>query len=171
MKSYKDLSIKVKVPLMLGIASLFVFALVCLLLLVPLRRTSLNYSASLAQTSAIACSETLAGKINGIASVIRSYSGLIENVVASDLLDANKKREVILQDLEVILQRESTITNIFCIFEPNAVDGMDSLFRNRRGSAADGRFIPYVTNGRVSTASLDVIGSALYETPKRTGAK
>ena len=169
MKSYRDLSIKVKIPLMLGIASLFVFALVCLLLLIPLRKTSLNYSASLAQTSATACSETLAGKINGIASIIRAYSGLVENVIASDLFEPNKKREFILEDLDVILKRESSLTNIWCIFEPNAVDGLDSLFKGRRGSAADGRFIPYVTAGRISTASLDVIGSALYEIPKITG--
>jgi len=169
MKKYKDLSLKVKVPLTLGLASFAVFALVCILLMIPMRKTALEDSARFAQYSANACSETLAGKINGVASVIRAYSGLIENIITSSSIADEHNREYIVADLVGILQREKSVTNIFCLFEPNAVDGLDSLFKGRAGSSADGRFIPYLTPGRISTASLDVIGSALYETPKSTG--
>ena len=135
-----------------------------------MRRLKVEKNTKLVQYSAIACSEVLAGKINGVASVIRAYSGLIENIITSSSIAQEHKREYIIQDLVGILQREKSVTNIFCLFEPNVVDGLDYLFKGKRGCSADGRFIPYVTAGRrISTASLDVIESPLYYFPLDTG--
>ncbi len=151
MKKFKDWSIKVKLSLLVGGTSLLVMTAVCLLLLLPLRSSSLKDSSEIAQLSAMEAGQRLSETVNSAASVARAYSGVIAEIVSSDILPNNRKREWILTEIEQLVLTEKKLNNIWCGFEPNAVDGLDSLFVNRLGSNSQGRFSPWFTSGQIVT--------------------
>jgi PAS domain S-box-containing protein len=168
MKRYRDLSVKVKVPVWMGIASLLVLALVCLLLMIPLRSSSLKDSSKIAQLSAVEAGNHLAEKINGVATVVRAYSGVIELLVESDIIPKEKKREWLLAEMKMMMKKEKQLRNFWCTLEPNALDGMDSLFINQMGSNSQGIFAPWFADGEM-IASEDGYGIDYYSIPKATG--
>ena len=150
MKKYRDLSVKVKAPVMMGMASFTVLALVCLALLVPLRNTSLEDSSKIAELLASNSGERLAVTINGAADVLRAYSGVIANMIASDLIPHEKMRNYLLGSMEMMLQREEKLHDLWCMFEPNLLDGMDSLFIHHTGSNSQGVFAPWLIGGKLT---------------------
>ena len=167
MKKYKDLSVKTKVPLMMGIAGLFVFTVVCLLLMLPLRKTALKDSSDKARLEALVAGEILAERINGSASVVRAYSGVIESMAASDMLAYGNKREYLMSEIRNLLKREKKLSNLWCIFEPNAFDGLDSINIGKLGNTNEGVFAPWFTDGRIITVADNLLEGFLVEIPKR----
>jgi len=151
--NYNDLAIKKKVPIMLGLSSLAVLTIVCLMLLKPLRSSSLEDASLIAQLAAENAGSELAERINAAGSVLRAYSGVIEQMTVSNNIVPEQRREVVLEDLEALLENEKKLTNLWCIFEPNVLDGMDSLYVGRTGSNAEGQFAPWIAGGVVSCAS------------------
>ena len=167
MRRYRDLSVKVKVPLVMGIASVVVFGLVCLFLSMPLRNRSVEDSSKLAQQSAISAKDQLAERINGAARVIRAYSGIVENMFETGVIPLEKKREFLISELQLLTQHEILLTDVWCIFEPNAFGGSDSYFTNKPGNSSEGVFAPSIAKGKLTTIPENLIGF-LSEIPKRT---
>ena len=153
---------------MMGVASLAILALVCLLLLFPLRSNSLEDSSKIAQLSAEVAGERLAKKINGAVDVLRAYSDVITQIAGSKVILKEEKRELLLTQLSVLGKTNETLTNLWCILEPNVLDGMDSNYTNRMGSNADGIFTPWFSGGTLASA-VHMIATDLYSIPKSTG--
>jgi GAF domain-containing protein len=150
MKKIKNLSIKFRLPVFIGTASLTVMALICLLLFFPLRRYSLESSSQIAQLSAIDAGERLSATINSAAGVVRAYSGVMTQIISTPLVPREKKRELLLLEMEHLVLADKQLSNIWCSFEPNAVDGKDTLFVNRMGSNSHGYFRPWFANGTIT---------------------
>ncbi len=168
MTKFRNLSIKIKLPLMVGGASFAVMTAVCLLLLNPLRSGSLESSSEIAQLSATEAGGRLSETVNSAACVVRAYSGVITKIVSSDIIPNDKKRTLMLAEIEQLVTAEKKLHNIWCSFEPNAVDGMDSLFVDRTGSNSLGRFSPWFTAGQIVTME-DNDNYEFYIRTKATG--
>ena len=139
MKKYKDLSVKAKIPIMLGIASIVVFTLVCILLIIPLRRNTLNDSAQVARYAAELAGEQLAVKINASATIMPAHAGVIASLIQTNLVRPEDKRKMMMNDMETLVMSEVTaVTNAWVILEPNVLDGLDSRFINQPGCTAQG---------------------------------
>ncbi len=151
MKKFNNLSIKVKLPLLVGSTSLLVMSALCLLLFISLRSGSLESSSEIARLSAMEAGQRLTEKVNSAASVARAYSGVVSQIVSSDIIPTNRKREMILSEIEPLVLNEKNLQNIWCSFEPNVIDGLDSIFVNRMGSNSQGRFSPWFTAGQIVT--------------------
>lgn len=68
-----------------------------------------------------------------------------------------------------ILKDSEKFIDVWTVWEPNALDGLDNKFKNTENHDETGRFIPYWTkiNGKISIAPLtDYINSFWYEKPK-----
>jgi len=152
----------------MGIAGFVVLTLVCLLLMIPLRSGFLDSSSKIAQLSANNASNNLAELINGSANVIRAYSGMIEIMTESEIIPDEKKREWLLAQMAMIIKKEKKMSNLWSIFEPNALDGMDSFFVNQKGSNSQGIFAPCFADGKLTVSEISN-ESAIYKQMKATG--
>lgn len=68
-----------------------------------------------------------------------------------------------------ILKDSDKFVDVWTVWEPNALDNLDSKFKNTEGHDDTGRFIPYWTkiDGKISMVALtDYVDSFWYEVPK-----
>ena len=169
MKSFKDLSIKVKAPIMLGIASLLIMTGICLFLIFPFRSSALERSSSMMQSVAVNSGLHLAERINGAADVVRAFSGVVQFVAESDVVAKDKKRELIIAEMEMMVKKDKKLNNLWCTMEPDALDGMDAFFINRMGSDERGVFGPWYTEGELSVSDSEAdYEEDFYRIPKLT---
>jgi hypothetical protein len=139
MKKYKDLSVKVKIPIMMGIASFAVFTLICVLLVMSLRSFSLKDSSQIARLSAIEAGGRLSEQINASAGILPARASVISSLIETNYVPIENKRKMMLDDMKALINSENTlIKNAWLILEPNIVDGMDSLFIDNLGANSMG---------------------------------
>ena len=164
MKNYLDLLIKAKVSVIVGV----VVVLGALLYLIPLRTTSLSNSSRIAKMHAQEAGTMLSLKINASADIVRNYSYLITHLAATDLIPNENKRQFMLAEMEIRYRNESALNNLWCTFEPNALDGMDRYFINRPGSNELGVFDPWFAYGNLATSPTDDYVEDYYTISKTT---
>ena len=169
MKKYNDLSVKVKVPIMLGIASLAVFTLICVLLMMPLRSSSLKDSSQIARLSAELAGEGLAVKINASATIMPARAGLIADLIQTSLVQPEGKREMMMNDMVTLVVSESTaVNNAWVILEPNVLDGLDSQFINHPGCTEEGAVSArWNSSGKLTSADYE-LNNILYRQVKQS---
>ena len=168
MKRYKDFSVKAKVSISIGIISLVIMTSICLLSVIPLRKAGTVRSAKMAQTTATNAGLQLAERINGSAKVLRAFSGVIRQIAISSIIPDSIKREILLEELIALAETEKTLSDLWCIIEPNALDGRDSYYYNNTGSNQKGIFVPWISGGQVATAD-HMLNTESYKRPKVTG--
>ena len=108
-------------------------------------------------------------KINASADIIRNYSYLISHLAGTDLIPAKNKRKFMLSEMELRFINEDALTNLWCTFEPNALDGMDAQFINQVGSDDYGIFSPWFDDGDLIDITIDDYSQDYYAIPKLTG--
>ena len=162
MKKYFD-------PVSLTITGLVVVLLTGAFLVIPLGITSLGNSSKTAQLQCEELSNIISLKINASADVIRNYSYLIANLAETDLIPKEKKREFMLLEMKLRHKNEKALKNIWCNFEPNALDGMDKQFVNQAGSDSLGRFAPwFLENDLIESTSKHDYMENHHKLPKET---
>ena len=168
MIQYRDLFLKLKNPGIVGIAGLTVIALGCVLLMIPLRLTSLSNTSKIAKLQSEEAGAMLSLKINSSADRVRNYSYLVAHLAATDLIPNEYKREFLLSQMEMRYQNIKSLSNLWSTFEPNALDGMDAHFINRVGSNELGIFAPWFADNKLTVSSEDDYVSEFYAVPKAT---
>lgn len=85
-------------------------------------------------------------------------------------------REALKESMEYFLQDHTNLLGIYCVLEPDALDGKDAEYSGAEYHNADGRFVPWVHfegSTIATTASVayetETANSAWYYIPKRTG--
>ena len=152
----------------MGIVGFVVLAVVCLFISIPFRSISLKSSADIARLYAEYTKECIAERINGTANVIRAYSEVIAQLAASEVVPKEKKRELLISEMKALFESEVEMKSMWCILEPQALDGMDEHYINRMGSNSQGVFAPWFISDQIT--ALEIINAAdLYEIPKETG--
>ena len=169
MKRYHDLSVKVKIPIMLGIASLLVFSLICILLMKPLRTSSLEDSSQIAKDAAELAGEQLAVVINASASIMPARASVIAGLIQTDFVRQEDKRKMMMDDMVTLVVSEATaVTNAWVILEPNALDGMDSQYIHQPGSTGQGNVSArWHSSGKISSADYET-NNNLYRQVKQS---
>ena len=107
MRKYRDLIIKAKIPGIVGIAGLAVIVLVCVLLMIPLRLTSLSNTSKIAKLQCQEAGAIISVKINSSANMVRNYSYLIAHLAVTDLIPKENKRAFMLSEMEIRYRNES----------------------------------------------------------------
>ena len=168
MKKYCNIFVKVKIPVIAGITGLTVIMLGCVLLMIPLRLTSLSNTSKIAKLECQEAGTILFLKINDAADRVRNYSHLVTHFVVTDLIPKEYKREFLLSQMEMRYQNIKSLNNLWCTFEPNALDGMDAHYINRVGSNELGIFAPWFADNKLTVSSEEDYVSSFYTVPKET---
>jgi signal transduction histidine kinase len=80
----------------------------------------------------------------------------VANLAETNLIPKEKKREVIINEMEIMLKREDIkLQNFWCTLEPNTLDGMDAHFINRNGSDANGVFSSWFINDSLTISDTE----------------
>ena len=168
MKKNPNKKVKTKFPVAAGIAGLAVIVLGSILLMIPLRITSLSNSSKIAKLQCQEAGEKLSLKINASADIVRNYSYMITHLVETELIKNENKREFILSQMEMKYQTQQPLNNIWCTFEPNSLDGMDAQFINKMGSDHLGIFSPWFAYDKLINSQIDDYETEYYKIPKET---
>ena len=169
MRKFRGFPVKIKNPVILGIAGLAVVVLACVLLMIPLRLTSLSNSSRIAKVECQEAGAILSLKINTSADIVRNYSFLIAHLAVTDLIQKKDKRAFMLSEMEIRHQTEKALNNLWCTFEPNALDEMDDQYIGVAGSNESiGVFEPWFADGKLTTSPVIDYELDYYSIPKET---
>ena len=98
-KWYNDLSVKTKVPMLVGVAGVVVFAAICILLTTLKLRPMALHNAQVVATLAADNSELKIGEtINVLTALPRAFATIAANTIITNELDASQKRERLLNN-------------------------------------------------------------------------
>ena len=164
---YKNLSITAKVPVMMAIGSLTALAVVCLLLMMPLRSNSLEDATEIARSHAEHTKERLVEHITSSANVVRAYSQVIAQSAASEIIPKEQKRELLLREMKILFDSNVGLKSMWCILEPDALDGMDEQYIHRTGGNSQGLFALHFIGNKVTPIEL-MNSTNVYEVPRET---
>ena len=73
-----------------------------------------------------------------------------------------------LSEMEIRYRHEKALNNLWCTFEPNALDGMDAHYTDTPGSNEFGVFEPWFAEGDLATSPTLDYESIYYTIPKET---
>ncbi|MDR3337959.1 MAG: methyl-accepting chemotaxis protein [Treponema sp.] len=90
---------------------------------------------------------------------VRAVAQIMEQY---EQFSAAERRPLFNLMVRTMAEKNSGVAGASCIWEPNALDGLDAQFANTEGTDASGRFIPYW--GRTATG-LSLAPLVGYETP------
>ena len=161
MKKFRDLSINIKMSLIVGFTGLVVMSAVCSILIVSQRGEVYDHTTRAIKLSAAVASSFLADYINSAAMMPRTFAHVASAVIQSDDIAAEDKRNRLLEELGFFADAEKAMDNFWAIFEPNAVDGLDEMFIGAPGSDPNGSFMPWILNRQMRVMSSDRIDMLL----------
>jgi len=168
MRKNHGLAVRKNFSVIAGIAGLAVIVLGCVLLMIPLRLTSLSNTSKIAKLQGQEAKAKLSMRINASADIVRNYSYLIAHLAATELIPKENKREFMLSEMEIRYRNEKLLNNLWCTFEPNALDGMDAHFINGVGSNEFGVFEPWFAEGDLANSPTLDYESIYYTVPQKT---
>ncbi len=136
---------KLGAKLNLLIVSVMFFPLVIIFFLIS---TGI-YSSQVSNAKLLAVNEgrVAAAEVNELYIKTLQSAKDLETRLNSILSSSSKNREDVIKILEDTMKSNDSIFGASVCFEPNAFDGRDSEFANKKYHDATGRLIPYVTRG------------------------
>jgi methyl-accepting chemotaxis protein len=157
-----------KLTVILVAVGLFAIASVSITLLVRSRSSisglSEQYAVSMANDSAA-----------DITNFFQSYMYMVENTATvmeqyRYMLIANR-RTIFNSILEGITRENPGITAVWCVWEPDVLEGDDRQYIGTKGTSSNGRFAPYYywDNGNVEYLALEDFEDPAYLLPKKSG--
>jgi PAS domain S-box-containing protein len=159
--SRKYNTISFKVTLIVGVATFFLVGMLFSYSVYQLKNNALVS----AKENAMAMARDYAGRLKATIETPLSSSRSLSNsllAIKDEEITTTISREDVNGMLKNYLQSNPSILGTYTLWEPNAFDGKDSLYKNTVGHDHTGRFIPYWvrSNGKVSVEPL-----ADYEKP------
>ncbi|MCR5699097.1 MAG: methyl-accepting chemotaxis protein [Treponemataceae bacterium] len=88
-----------------------------------------------------------------------------------DEIPASSRRSYMDKMLQDVLRKNEGLVDAWCVWEPNALDGLDSRYANTKNHDSTGRYIPYWTKvgDKIECTPLtDYVGSFWYENPLKS---
>jgi methyl-accepting chemotaxis protein len=161
------MKINIKLTAIMVAIGLFAIATVSIIILIRSRITILGlseqYTLSMAHDSGEnvgAFFESYLTKLKTVANVLEQYQ---------DIVSANR-RNLFNVILEGIVEEDPNLTAVWCIWEPNVLEGDDKPYIGTKGTSAGGRFSPYYywNNGKVELLVLENFETSTYLFPKNS---
>jgi len=110
-----------------------------------------------------------------IGSFLESFLTKLETV--SDIMEQyqdigiNNRRNIFNIILEGLVEQDKNIIAVWCVWEPDVLEGNDKPYIGTKGTSVTGRFSPYYfwNNGKVDLVVLEDFNDPAYLLPKNSG--
>ena len=134
--------IKLRGKLILAISTIAFLSYFITITAVTLKVRSSAHHAAITQGEEIAArySAVISGKIDASFSTVRSLS---ETMEAFKKAGSFNPREALDQIMTEVLDNNPELLAVWTAWEPDALDGLDAAFENKKGHDATGRYVPY----------------------------
>jgi len=161
------MKIKIKLTALMVALGLFAIASVSIIVLIRARASiiglSEQYTLSMAHDSGEnvgAFLESYFTKLGTVANVLEQYQ---------DIAAANR-RNLFNVILEGIVEEDADLIAVWCVWEPNVLEGEDKPYIGTKGTGSGGRFSPYYfwNNGKVELLVLENFEVPRYLLPKNS---
>jgi len=162
------MKINLKLTAIMVALGLFAIASVSITLLIRSRTSitglSEQYALSMAHDSAADVGnflEQFLTKLETVSDIMEQYQ---------DIVIANR-RNIFNIILEGIVEQDTSIIAVWCVWEPDVLEGNDRPYIGTKGSSVTGRFSPYYfwNNGKVELVVLEDFNDPAYLLPKNSG--
>jgi len=162
------MKISFKLTAIMVALGLFAIATVSITLLIKARSSiyelSRQYAVTMADSSAADITNFIDSymyKVQTAANVMEQYQYMI----------AANRRNILCVILEGLMRENSEIIGVWCVWEPNVLEGRDSQYIGTKGTSSGGRFAPYchLIGGKVEVIALEDFDDPAYLIPKNSG--
>ena len=166
----KKISSSIKMQLVFSIGGVLVVLLIlCAFMIISqvrfaINKVSDNYLEETAAHYATQTTQIIAGEY-------RTCKAMQAAACNYDEISARERRAFLNELMVQVLKDNPNFVDAWCVWEPNALDGLDSEYANTEYHDETGRFIPYWTNtnGKIECVALtDYVGSFWYENPLKS---
>jgi methyl-accepting chemotaxis protein len=167
----KDLKIGARVSLVISVIIAVIIGATFMYVINTMRNNDLEAAKGGAEAIARENAMVVQNAANEAYNDVRALAKIFE---AYGELNANQRRAIFNSLLEDTLRDNQTYLGVWTAWEPNAIDGLDSNYRNTNGHDNTGRFVPYWyrINGSVYLEALeDYDTSDYYLASKETGTE
>ncbi|WP_461257939.1 methyl-accepting chemotaxis protein [Treponema sp. R80B11-R83G3] len=162
------MKINIKLTAIMVALGLFAIASVSITLLIRSRTSIVNlseqFALSMANDSAADVAsflESYMDKLDTIADIMEQY----QNITPSN------RRNIFNIILEGLAQKSPGITAVWCVWEPDVLEGGDTQYIGTKGTGPSGRFSPYYywDNGKIELIALEDLEDPAYLLPRNSG--
>ncbi|MEN6349145.1 MAG: methyl-accepting chemotaxis protein [Syntrophomonas sp.] len=168
---FKKMNLQTRMMVSILAAVFLVFCTVMAIVIIQSRNTAMTNAYQFVQSEAQNNASIIDAELENALSVTRT---LAKNFEGYQNYPVSTRRSTFSMMLENTLKSNPNFLCVWTVWEPNAIDGMDSQFKNSIDSDENGRFMPsfYRINGQIKAepGSIDESSSDCdyYNIPKKT---
>ncbi len=166
-KKWINSSIRKELSVKLGVSLLVLFLACAFILTNSVRRNFSNISDKYLSGIAVYYTESTKSILSHEYSTCAALQAAVEEF---ETIPAEHRREYLDNIQKAILQDNPDFVDVWTVFEPNALDGLDDQYANTPTSDSTGRYLPYWTrvgNSIEFTVLTDYTGSFWYDEPRK----
>jgi len=162
------MKINIKLTAIMVALGLFAIASVSITLLVRSRTSIIGLSEQYALSMAHDSAADVGNFLESFLTKLETVSDIMEQY--QDIVTANR-RSIFNVILEGIVEQDTSIIAVWCVWEPDILEGNDRPYIGTKGSSSGGRFSPYYfwNNGKVELVVLEDFSDPAYLLPKNSG--
>jgi len=162
------MKINFKLTAIMVALGLFAIASVSITLLIRSRTSITGLSQQYALSMAHDSAENVGSFLEQLLTKIETISDIMEQY--QDIVIGNR-RNIFNVILEGLVEQDTSIIAVWCVWEPDVLEGNDKPYIGTKGTSVTGRFSPYYywNNGRVAMVVLEDFNDPAYLLPKNSG--
>jgi methyl-accepting chemotaxis protein len=134
------MKLKIKLTIIIGLLMTMMIAVLSVALLSSARKLQIEMTMKEMKSSTGLYANELEGHYDDYISIAETAAQLMGSY---QNIEADRRRFIFTEDLRALFERNPRIMGIYAAWKPGVLDGMDELYRNARGSDANGNFVPW----------------------------
>ncbi|MDR2029091.1 MAG: methyl-accepting chemotaxis protein [Treponema sp.] len=150
---------KLKIRLCLIVTSIMIVCMTVVSLIILRRVTKTEVEAAITNTESLTekYAEEIRRHLEGHMDTARVLSQMMS---AYDTTEPNMRRLLFNRNLNNLIDSNPLYTDVFAVWKPNALDGLDEQYANTKGTDHTGQFIPWYTR---TSAGFELRAYPYYE--------
>jgi methyl-accepting chemotaxis protein len=165
---FKKLKLTSTIMLLIGISTTIALALTIVIISIMSRNMAKDSALRESKEIASRYSNEVKAELEVSLDTARTLAQTFEGMKAT----YTPERSLMDNILKNVLGKDSRFTGVWTLWEPDALDGKDSLYVNKPGHDKTGRFLPYWNRGSGSIKLEPIVDyetGDFYNYPKKTG--
>ncbi|MDR2597474.1 MAG: methyl-accepting chemotaxis protein [Treponema sp.] len=162
------MKIGIKLSVIMVVLGLSAVALVSITLLIRSRTSIINVSKQYAHSMA----EGSAGNIGDYLTAYLEKLGVVADIMEQyEHIGVTTRRNIFNVVLEGLMDNNPEVIAVWCVWEPDILEGNDKQYIGTIGASSGGRFSPYYywNNGKIEVVALEDFTDPAYLLPRDSG--
>jgi len=162
------MKINLKLTIVMVALGIFAIASIGITTLIRSRTSIINLSEQYTLSIAHDSGENVGAFLESYLTKLETLTNVLEQY--QDIASANR-RTIFNVIIEGLVEQDKNLIAVWCVWEPDVLEGEDRPYIGTKGTGVSGRFSPYYfwNNGRVDMVVLEDFNDPAYLLPKNSG--